>query len=1237
MISSLYLECGDFRKAEAYLQNAISVLPGSQTNISLSSGINNAPDKIDPVSFRLKMKLVDLYLDSYNYEKGIELLESLMNSIVPHGTRHIILSKLAKAFIKKRWFKDCTKILVFLEQELQAQSKAPNAPGGLDPNDKRTLKFWELSALNYFHSKQYSEALYCVDTAIQICPSNSLSFLAHYNFLRGKIFQALSSSTSVQFPTTLRPQNPKEQPKPNNLLKIYTCTGDLIQECIGCFDKSYSLFRAIGDDIHIAKTVANISQTYLERVFSPVALLFFPYNDLARLPHFEVSEMSSKKGHRHSKSDQGNTPKPIQVTMTEDKRKSVSVEINVTEVKKDFFISFDRIENPAMCALDICADIGNPLLIGKSYMNMAELRYLQGDTDAAFAFWTECKDQLFQLFMDGSSLLGKGAPTHFLTKIEHLLKRLTRFLFCFDSDTIAKHLNVIDAYLLIKTDLQQSLQRPIQHTSSLSSSASDSDIESPPVQPKSFSRSHSEGRASKNLTGLIPQTYPPSSSVLSNLQAGSRMSVTSLFTDDAIPDLQKRPSNPIATETSFDRFVEINEETAERIWGFFSAIKNQVQHYIKGKLSQEDLLSRNRKTLRKIIQVQRANEMMKQSVDREMPAPVNRAVHGVKSPGGINGTPSPLPPSFEEQCRLNPNLSRLLYVVEVDDYIIYYSPSSGQKRIQRIGGKEENMNATPSPNMLLHLNINLLANTDEYVSLVVSPSLTLDKILKYLCNKPYWETDDSQAKKKSFFGSFGRTNNTPSALKNKPRFVQRTKEFHGGLCNLLSLLGYTVVNSSSLATSGDSNSSISSLLASKEFGSVSSIGSSNATHKAGSKGLTSVELSLISFAKKTINHYDSSSTFVPLTVSTQTIVSQCFTLQEMKEATAENPLKLYLYLSSSHTTEFSSSHNPTSRDFMNKTVYFTQEMLSYLCSLIAKESPDETEQAKKLIIEMSDSTFSSFVDVLPPPVDSPQCPVSLLCSLPLQVFPWEMIAGEPLVRYFSLQDMIKVAEQQKEAQKKAKPEEEEMAIRYFSFYFSGGDKNLVPLEERRREIVVKELFHDLHVRQKLPSCIRTPTILAPFHSPLVKYGKKITSYKRQYKYLAWFDLGALNSPRDIVRLIEAQGPAPGPTSSSLNNAICLCSYSDLIESTEALTYLMRSRPTSTFVFVPSTKMKAVVTKLMKVQEDFLKPSKKSPQPAPSRFKFLMDTLNTIQLEQTAPIVVFNPPPNQPVHVPTSTK
>lgn len=268
----------------------------------------------------------------------------------------------------------------------------------------------------------------------------------------------------------------------------------------------------------------------------------------------------------------------------------------------------------------------------------------------------------------------------------------------------------------------------------------------------------------------------------------------------------------------------------------------------------------------------------------------------------------------------------------MDDYLIYYVPSTAQKRIQRLGGKEDKLSDSSSNQMganLLNLNIHLLANMDEFISLVVSSTLTLDKILKYLCNKPYWETEDSQ-KKKGFFGSFGRAGaHSPSALKNKPKFISRTKDFHDGLTNLVSLI-----------TGGKQPDR--------------------------EKPLTSAELSLISFAKKSVNQYDSTSAFVPLTVSTHTTVAQCFTQQELKQTSADNPLTLYLYLSSTGNSELGSSNGLQKEEFANKTIFLTKDMLTYLTSLVLRESPeDRVEQTKKTILEMVDTLFSSLLDIVP--------------------------------------------------------------------------------------------------------------------------------------------------------------------------------------------------------------------------------------------------------------------------------
>lgn len=92
MISNLYLENGNFSKAEKYLLAALGI--ALQTT-------NHVSEKVNPICFRLKLKLCDLYLDSYNFEKGIEGLEDLNQNyrLLPQSSRSIVLIKLAKVYI----------------------------------------------------------------------------------------------------------------------------------------------------------------------------------------------------------------------------------------------------------------------------------------------------------------------------------------------------------------------------------------------------------------------------------------------------------------------------------------------------------------------------------------------------------------------------------------------------------------------------------------------------------------------------------------------------------------------------------------------------------------------------------------------------------------------------------------------------------------------------------------------------------------------------------------------------------------------------------------------------------------------------------------------------------------------------------------------------------------------------------------------------------------------------------
>lgn len=64
----------------------------------------------------------------------------------------------------------------------------------------------------------------------------------------------------------------------------------------------------------------------------------------------------------------------------------------------------------------------------------------------------------------------------------------------------------------------------------------------------------------------------------------------------------------------------------------------------------------------------------------------------------------------------------------------YYTPKTGHKVINRLGGDEE-LNPQAPPNTPIFLQVHLLANPTESVTFMINPFLNLDRILAYLCTK----------------------------------------------------------------------------------------------------------------------------------------------------------------------------------------------------------------------------------------------------------------------------------------------------------------------------------------------------------------------------------------------------------------------------------------------------------------------------------------------------------------------
>jgi hypothetical protein len=160
----------------------------------------------------------------------------------------------------------------------------------------------------------------------------------------------------------------------------------------------------------------------------------------------------------------------------------------------------------------------------------------------------------------------------------------------------------------------------------------------------------------------------------------------------------------------------------------------------------------------------------------------------------------------------------------------------------------------------------------------------------------------------------------------------------------------------------------------------------------------------------------------------------------------------------------------------------------------------------------------------------------------------------------------------------------------------------------------------LNLKTQSPFCIRNSSILAPFHSSLVKPGKKLPS-RRKYTGLSWFDLATVSSDENEVLQVI------GNTISYVRSPIFILSYADLLETSTLLLRIMRQNADCVFLFVPSAKMKVVVSKLSKMQEDLLKPSGNKSRIGSSAYtgfrSMLIATLRVLQAELNIPIATFN--------------
>jgi hypothetical protein len=330
-----------------------------------------------------------------------------------------------------------------------------------------------------------------------------------------------------------------------------------------------------------------------------------------------------------------------------------------------------------------------------------------------------------------------------------------------------------------------------------------------------------------------------------------------------------------------------NANIAEKIWGHLYCMKQQIKKYSAGKIALDELQSRNQATLKRILKFVQPRRPTNPSTS---PSSSPNFLASTSSSSFSTSTTSLVTPTTPDSYTANA-IPRLLYVLQLDNFVVYlflffvfflfffdpvryYTPKTGHKLINRLGGNEE-LNPQAPPQSLIFLQIHLFG---ESVTFLVHPFITPERILSHLVTKQYWYSSEGNNKRKTFFGSFSR--GSSNSIKTNPRFVDRTRDFHRELTRLLVNLGF---QDTPLPTS-TSNSSVSSspsddpLSTSSSFDSeASSLGTSpssagNLIYEHFGKraepaaAASAAVLKALSFAKKTMRGaFDHSVGYMPIT------------------------------------------------------------------------------------------------------------------------------------------------------------------------------------------------------------------------------------------------------------------------------------------------------------------------------------------------------------------------------------
>jgi hypothetical protein len=1162
-LSEECMERGDFRNAEYYITTSVTFVKYSGRNSGNSSSqLGSDYSKTGDTELNLQLKLANLFLQGYYFERGIDLLARIIEEKLTPMQRCLVLTNLAEAYLKKRWLKECEFVLNKLGPLLE--------PHILNSGDVVTeLKILGIAAKCYYRRAKYHLALFCVNAALQKCSIPAR--LASLFFLKGRIFQSVCHTKNpVVFPLSLsvdkvalekdenysflqqfyRDENDMHSsfyglttPRNNFTYaqrELYKDTTQLLQDCTYCFEKAIYYYTAVSDEINIAKVHLEIAKVQIEHVFSEAVFL-------------EGDPVACSKLQLNSDSN------------------SSRDYISIKDIEDKYIIS----------AMDTSVRTTHIMLSLNSYITMAECRYLQGRMMASQSFWNECKDVLFTLFMNESEVVvAKGAPPGFLQKLLSILTRLVRLMFCYESFFINQNLAVVDALLMLEIELEQVLKRSGE-SSTEATFNSDSGNDSP-----------SDGESGIDENALISQNriyeaLPINSSVsrgksLPFLRRNRKKASLKLAGFRARKPAYGGSLKGSQSGSKMDGYLDavvMTERITERVWSCFYRMKQHSRKYSGQTMSERDLCFKNQQSMRRLYNLMLAIRGKK--ITSLSPTGSSNSSNNDKrfsiSDNKRNSTAAKNRSSTQSD-HVSVSSMRLdedAFVDQIDKKISHMSLTSGDSMLVscflKTWGEEESKKLQSSSitidfedNFGRHGSWQDISLTKTSTTATVNPKM-LSRLVYILLLEHVVVYYVPGTGRKEFQQLGGRKQNGKAIVVSDRSGKSLSDSNLVSGSSMLRLSG-TAVSETAKTFSGSSM---------KKTGT----GTTGNLKEQATKYLYE---QLDSFMNALLLQGDRDKRTNGLE-QTEAIIDLLQTGLFMKAP----------FDYSSPTTDRSPLSTPTSASS-------SKQKFDYRVLLAKKSS--------RLSSVMSFSrTASKNISLLPKLEDIavPDQPLLLLCSHVLQIIPWELMFSEFMTRTFSLQHISK----QKQLRDRHLPA-------FFSFISEDESKFIAPIEKKRKEWLYYYVKKQLGLSLMEPGIFHDALPNLPLHSPLIKYGKK-PSKSKKFKEINFVKLSMISeNPTQIITHIESFLNTP-------QYPVFLFTLADLLDLSEAILCILSYRPDCTLVFIAEGLLSQAAEILLELQTIYGKNEQlKNPMNA---YKFFAHCMTVLHRELRIPTVVINPP------------